>query len=110
MAGQVIMQGFVGFTIPLWLRRSLTMLPSFIVIGLHLPTASTLVVSQVVLSVVLVFAVVPLIMFTSRRNLMGVLTNHPVTTMVGWGCAVVIVVLNLLLIYTTLGGSIPGLS
>ncbi len=110
MAGQVIMQGFVGFTIPLWLRRTLTMLPSFIVIGLNLPTASTLVISQVVLSIVLAFAVVPLIMFTSRRDLMGVLTNHIVTTIVGWGCAVLIVVLNILLIYTTLGGSIPGLS
>jgi manganese transport protein len=110
MAGQVIMQGFVGFTIPLWLRRSLTMLPSFVVIGLALPTATTLVVSQVVLSVVLGFAVVPLIMFTSRRRLMGVLTNHLATTIAGWGCAVVIVVLNAMLIFTTLGGTIAGLS
>jgi manganese transport protein len=110
MAGQIIMQGFVGFTIPLWLRRSLTMLPSFIVIGLNLPTATTLVVSQVVLSVVLGFAVVPLAIFTSRRDLMGVLTNHLVTTIAAWGCAAVIVVLNVLLIYTTLGGTIPGLS
>src|SRR5258707_9560505 len=62
MAGQVIMQGFVGFAIPLWLRRSLTMLPSFIVIGLSLPTATTLVISQVVLSIMLAFAVVPLVM------------------------------------------------
>ena len=110
MAGQVIMQGFVGFSIPLWLRRSLTMLPSFIVITMNLPTATTLVISQVVLSVVLAFAVVPLVMFTSRRDLMGILTNHRVTTIVGWGCAAVIVVLNVLLIYTTLGGTIPGLT
>jgi manganese transport protein len=109
MAGQIIMQGFVGFTIPLWLRRSLTMLPSFIVIGLSLPTATTLVISQVVLSVVLGFAVVPLMLFTSRRDLMGVLVNRWVTNVVGWACAAVIVALNVLLVYTTLGGTIPGL-
>jgi Mn2+/Fe2+ NRAMP family transporter len=59
-------------------------------------------------------AVVPLVLFTSRRDLMGVLVNHRATTMVGWACATVIVVLNVLLIYlliyTTLGGTIPGLS
>ena len=106
MAGQVIMQGFVGFQIPLGLRRGITMLPSFVVIGLNLPTATTLVVSQVVLSVVLGFAVVPLIIFTSRRPIMGVLTNHRITTAVGWACAALVVVLNLLLIYTTLGGAL----
>jgi manganese transport protein len=110
MAGQVVMQGFVGFHVPLWVRRTVTMLPSFIVIGLGLPTATTLVVSQVVLSVVLAFAVIPLIMFTSRRDLMGVLVNHWLTTAAGWTCALIIVVLNGLLIYTTLGGAIPGLS
>jgi manganese transport protein len=110
MAGQVVMQGFVGFKIPLWLRRSVTMLPSFIVIGLGLPTATTLVISQVVLSIVLAFAVVPLILFTSRRDLMGELVNRRPTIIVGWACAVIIVGLNGLLIYTTLGGSFFNLS
>ena len=110
MAGQVIMQGFVGFQIPLWLRRGLTMIPSFVVIGLNLPTATTLVVSQVVLSVVLAFAVIPLIIFTSRRDIMGGLVNHPLTTALGWACAALIVALNMLLIYQTLGGVLPGLS
>jgi manganese transport protein len=110
MAGQIIMQGFVGFSIPLWLRRFLTMLPSFIVIGLGLPTATTLVLSQVILSVVLSFAVVPLMMFTQRRDIMGVLTNHRLTTLAGWGCTIIIVVLNIVLIYTTFGGRIPVLS
>jgi manganese transport protein len=107
MAGQVVMQGFVGFQIPLWLRRLITMAPSFVVIGLNLPTATTLVASQVVLSVVLAFAVVPLIVFTSNGELMGSLRNHRLTTVVGWLCASVIVVLNGMLIYTTLGGSTP---
>jgi manganese transport protein len=110
MAGQVIMQGFVGFRIPLWLRRLVTMLPSFVVIGLGLPTATTLVASQVVLSIVLGFAVVPLVMFTSNKRLMGHLVNAPLTTIVAWGCAAVIVALNLVLIYTTLGGTVPGVS
>jgi len=109
MAGQVVMQGFVGFSVPLWFRRLLTMTPSFIVIALNLPTAQTLVISQVVLSVVLAFAVIPLVMFTSRRDIMGVLTNHTITTVVGWGCAVIIVGLNAMLIFTTFGGSIPGI-
>lgn len=107
MAGQVIMQGFVGFSIPLWIRRGLTMVPSFVVIGLNLPTAQTLVISQVVLSIVLAFAVVPLVMFTSRHDLMGVLRNHAITTVVAWLCALVIVALNTLLIFTLLGGSLP---
>lgn len=110
MAGQVVMQGFVGFRIPLWIRRIGTMLPSFVVIGLGLPTAATLVVSQVILSIVLAFAVIPLIMFTSRGDLMGSLVNHRVTTLVGWAAAATIVILNGVLIYTILGGTIPGLA
>ena len=110
MAGQVVMQGFVGFRIPLWIRRIVTMVPSFIVIGIGLPTAATLVVSQVVLSVVLAFAVIPLVMFTARRDLMGILVNHRATTIVGWMCVTIIVSLNAVLIYTILGGAIPGLA
>lgn len=108
MAGQVIMQGFVGFSIPLWVRRCVTMLPSFVVIGLNLPSATTLVVSQVVLSIVLGFAVVPLVMFTARSDIMGVLVNRRATTLVGWLCTAVIVALNVLLIYSVLGGTAPG--
>jgi manganese transport protein len=108
LAGQVIMQGFVRFRISLWVRRLVTMLPSFIVIGLNLPTATTLVVSQVVLSIVLGFAVVPLVMFTSNRGIMGVLTNHKITSAAAWLCATIIVTLNIMLIYRTFGGVIPG--
>jgi manganese transport protein len=110
MAGQVVMQGFIGFRIPLWIRRVVTMLPSFLVIGLGLPTAATLIISQVILSIVLAFAVIPLVMFTSRRDLMGTLVNRRVTTMIGWACAGTIVVLNGVLICTILGGTIPGLA
>jgi len=78
------------------------------VIGLNLPSATTLVVSQVVLSIVLGFAVVPLVMFTARSDIMGVLVNRRATTLVGWLCTAVIVALNVLLIYSVLGGTVPG--
>jgi manganese transport protein len=103
MAGQVIMQGFVGFRIPLWIRRFATMLPSFVVIGLGLPTATTLIVSQIVLSIVLAFAVIPLVMFTARKDIMGILVNHRATTMIGWAVSGIIVTLNGVLIVQTLG-------
>jgi manganese transport protein len=108
LAGQVIMQGFVNFRISLWVRRAVTMTPSFVVIALNLPTATALIVSQVVLSIVLAFAVVPLVLFTSRRSIMGALVNHRFTTAAGWLCASVIIVLNALLIYRTFGGPLPG--
>jgi manganese transport protein len=108
LAGQVIMQGFVNFRISLWVRRAVTMTPSFVVIALNLPTATALIVSQVVLSIVLAFAVVPLVLFTSRRSIMGALVNHRFTTAAGWLCASVIIVLNALLIYRTCGGPLPG--
>jgi manganese transport protein len=108
LAGQVIMQGFVNFRISLWVRRAVTMAPSFVVIALNLPTATALIVSQVVLSIVLAFAVVPLVLFTSRRAIMGALVNHRFTTAAGWACASVIIALNALLIYRTFGGPLPG--
>src|SRR5207247_629207 len=76
MAGQVIMQGFLSFTIPLWLRRLVTMLPALIVIALGLDPTDTLVLSQVVLSFGIPFALVPLVLFTRNPRLMGVLVNH----------------------------------
>src|SRR3989304_3390627 len=71
MAGQVIMQGFLHRQIPIWLRRVVTMAPAIIVIALGLDPTRTLVISQVVLSFGLPFALVPLVLFTSRRSLMG---------------------------------------
>lgn len=104
MAGQVIMQGFVGFHIPLWARRLATMVPSFVVIGLGLPTATALVASQVVLSVVLAFSVIPLVILTSRSDIMGGLVNRRITTFIGWVCSALIAGLNAVLIWQTLSG------
>jgi manganese transport protein len=105
MAGQVIMQGFLHYHIPAWLRRLATMGPSLIVIAVGLDPTRTLVISQVVLSFGLPFAVIPLVLFTARRDVMGVLVNRRVTTVLVGLVAVLIVALNLYLLYQTfLGG------
>jgi manganese transport protein len=104
MAGQVIMQGFVGFTIPIWLRRVITMLPAVIVALIGVDPTKTLVLSQVVLSFALPLPVITLVMFTSRRDVMGSLVNRRVTTWAAIACATVIVALNVLLLYLSGAG------
>lgn len=99
MSGQVIMQGFLEFHIPVWLRRGLTMAPALVVIFLGLDPTRSLVFSQVVLSFGLPFAVIPLIAFTSRRQLMGVLVNGRVTVVLACCCAALILALNMFLLY-----------
>ena len=101
MAGQVIMQGFLHHSIPGWIRRSVTMAPSLIVIFLGFSPTRVLILSQVVLSFGLPFAVIPLIMCTRRRDLMGPLVNKRVTTLLASLAAACIVVLNLYLLYQT---------
>jgi manganese transport protein len=104
MSGQVIMQGFVRFQIPLWVRRAVTMGPSLVVIVAGFDPTRTLVISQVVLSFALPFAVVPLVVFTSRRSLMGVLTNRPLTTVAASLAGGLIIALNLFLLYRVFTG------
>lgn len=104
MAGQIIMQGFLHGKIPVWVRRLVTMVPSMIVIAIGLDPTRTLVISQVVLSFGLPFAVIPLAMFTSRRSVMGVLTNSRLTNILIIIVAGLIVLLNIFLLYTTFTG------
>jgi len=104
MAGQVVMQGFLRRHIPLWLRRLATMAPALVAIVLALDPTQTLVVSQVVLSFGIPFALVPLIVFTSRREIMGDLVNRRLTTVVGWVVAALIIGLNIYLLWQTLMG------
>lgn len=104
MAGQVIMQGFLKRQIPVWLRRLVTIIPSLAVIGLGFEPTRTLVLSQVVLSFGLPFAVVPLVIFTARRSLMGELVNRRVTTILAWLVTGLIVILNIYLLYQTFLG------
>src|SRR5690349_24440678 len=97
-AGQVVMQGFIRRRIPLYARRAVTMTPALIVLGLGLPTTGSLVISQVVLSFGIPFALVPLTLLTRRRDIMGPLVNRRVTTAAMAVITTVIIVLNLALL------------
>ena len=103
-AGQVVMQGFVHRRIPLFARRALTMLPALIVLGLGLPATDSLVISQVVLSFGIPFALEPLVLLTRRADIMGPLVNRPLTTAAAGGIAAMIIVLNVYLLWTTFSG------
>jgi manganese transport protein len=101
LAGQVVMQGFIRRQIPIWVRRLVTMLPAFVVIAIGVDPSRTLVLSQVVLSFGIPFALIPLVMFTSRRDVMGGLVNHKVTTACAIVVATAISALNIFLLAQT---------
>jgi manganese transport protein len=110
MAGQIIMQGFVRFRIPVWLRRLVTMLPAFVVVGLGADSTQALVVSQVVLSIALPLPMIALVIFSSRTDIMGPFVNSRLTNAAAIGGTAIVLVLNAFLIVQTLGVPIPGLS
>jgi manganese transport protein len=103
-AGQIIMQGFLQWHIPVWIRRVVTIAPSLIVIAVGLEPTRTLVMSQVILSFGLPFAVVPLVMFTANPLIMGPLVNHRVTTVAAVLCAILIIGLNIFLLVRIVSG------
>jgi manganese transport protein len=102
-AGQVVMQGFIGRRIPLFARRAVTMLPALVVLAVGLPITGSLVISQVVLSFGIPFALVPLVVLTARADVMGALANRRLTTAAAAGVAVLITVLNGYVLAVTLG-------
>ena len=104
-AGAMIMQGLLHRSIPLLLRRLVTLLPALAILAFGLDPSRALVLSQVVLSFGIPFALIPLIRLTSDRAVMGDDTNHRVTTALGWGVAILITLLNVVLIYLTVTGS-----
>ena len=103
-AGQVVMQGFLNVRIPLLLRRLVTMLPALVVLAIGVDTTQALVLSQVVLSFGIPFALVPTILLTRRRDVMGALANKPATTGVATVVATLIIGLNGFLLYQTFFG------
>ena len=109
MAGQMIMQGFVGFRIPLILRRLVTMIPAFVVVALGVNATNALVVSQVVLSIALPAPVIALMMFTRRRDLMGAFVNGRWTNVAAVVGTASILALNAILLLQAFGVDIPGL-
>ncbi|CAB3791959.1 Divalent metal cation transporter MntH [Paraburkholderia caffeinitolerans] len=110
LAGQMIMQGFVGFQIPLWLRRVVTMAPSFVVVGLGVNATEALVASQVVLSFALPFPMAALVWFTSRRDIMGAWRSGPALAWLAVLGAAAVLALNALLLAQTFGVKVPGLA
>jgi manganese transport protein len=104
MAGQVVMQGFVNRRIPLFLRRAVTLAPALVVLAVGVDPSRALVLSQVVLSFGIPFALVPLLYFTSRRDLMRGLANTRLTNAVAAVIVVLIVCLNVFLLYETFVG------
>ncbi len=105
MAGQIIMQGFVGFRIPLWLRRLVTVVPSFIVVAMGLNATDSLVVSQVILSISLPIPMLVLCYFTSSEKFMGHFANGRFLNIFAICSATLILLLNFVLIYQTFAGT-----
>ena len=103
-SGQVVMQGFIARTIPLALRRLVTMAPALIVLAIGLNPSRALIISQVVLSFGIPFALVPLVLVSSKREVMGSLVNARLTTIVAWVVAALITGLNLFLLSQTFFG------
>jgi manganese transport protein len=104
LAGQVVMQGFINRRIPLFLRRLITMLPALVIIAFGVDPTRALVISQVVLSFGIPFALVPLILFCRNRRLMGSLVNRRVTTVAAVAVSTVIIGLNVFLLEQTFFG------
>ncbi len=107
MAGQVIMQGFVGFRIPVWVRRLVTMVPTVIIVALGVNPTMTLVISQVILSLVLPLPMVAVVKFTARRDLMGDLVNSRMVTVAAVAATCAVLLLNGVLLWQTAGLPLP---
>jgi manganese transport protein len=103
LSGQVVMQGFIGRRIPLFVRRAVTMLPALVIVAVGVDPSRALVLSQVVLSFGIPFALIPLVIFCRDRRLMGVLVNRRLTTAAAVVVAAVISGLNIFLLASTFG-------
>ncbi len=104
-AGAMIMQGLLYRSIPMLVRRMVTLAPALVILALGFDPTRTLVLSQVVLSFGIPFALLPLVRLTSDRALMGADANHRITSAIGWAVGVLISLLNAVLIYLTISGS-----
>ena len=101
------MQGFINRRIPLFARRAITMAPSLVVLAIGVDPSTTLVISQVVLSFGIPFALVPMVLLTRRADIMGALVNRRLTTALASVVAAMIICLNLFLLYETFFGEYP---
>ncbi len=105
LAGQTIMKGFVNLNIPLLVRRLVTMTPAMVIIAMGINPIKALIMSQVVLSFALPLAIIPLMLITKRKDIMGTLVNKPLTNTIGWIITSLIISLNAVLLYLTFTGN-----
>jgi len=110
IAGQMIMQGFVGFHIPIWIRRLVTMVPAFVVVTMGVNTTDALVVSQVILSIALPVPMITLLFFTGRKKIMGMFVNAPLTQYTAVAAATAVLFMNCVLLLLTFGVPLPFFS
>jgi manganese transport protein len=110
MAGQMIMQGFLRVRVPIIVRRLVTMIPAFVVVWLGVNSTSALIMSQVVLSIALPAPVIALLIFTSRKDIMGAFANSRLTNVAACFAALVILTLNAVLLLQAFGVAVPGLA
>ncbi len=108
MAGQTIMQDFVHFHIPLWLRRVVTMAPSFLIVGLGVDTTDALVVSQVVLSLILPVPMIALLYLSRRTDIMGVFATRGYVLWASIVAATIVLILNIFLLLGLIGFDLFG--
>lgn len=106
MAGQTIMKGFVGLNIPLNMRRLITMIPAIVIIAIGINPLKALILSQVVLCFSLPFAIIPMLMITRQKKLMGFLVNKPLTNVMGWIITSIIISMNAVLLFLTFTGNL----
>jgi manganese transport protein len=110
LAGQLIMQGFVGFRIPIWFRRLITMLPAFVVVAMGYNATECLIASQVMLSLALPVPMIALVALSRRRDVMGNFATGRVTAIAAIVGSVVVLSLNIVLLAQVLGIPVPGLT
>ena len=102
LAGQTIMKGFVGLSIPLNIRRIITLLPAMVIILLGINPMNALIISQVVLSFTLPFAIIPLLLISMRKDVLGAFANSRLVNIIGWIIASIIILINMLLLFSHL--------
>lgn len=106
LAGETIVDGFVNFKLPKPLTRAIIMLPSFGILLIGLNPIKTLIISQVILSFALPAAIIPLMLITKRKDVMGALANKKATNIIGWLITAIIIFLNGVLVYLTCSGQV----
>lgn len=106
MAGETVMDGFINIKIPTNIKRIVTMAPAMIIIAMGINPMKALVISQVFLSFALPFAIIPMMIITSKRDIMGIFTNKLLTKVIGWIITIIIISLNIILLFLTFSGKV----